>query len=243
MASGGAGASSGITLNVPTIFTVSAQSVVFNYSQRDYIRSAHMGVEAAELALKNVREQIEEDAVDTYVSLDSAQQPQKSMAEQSGYALRLVAIVRDRLAAGMESNLELKRVRRVAVQSRLEQLQLDDQIASLRGHLEQLTGIQSSRLETVSESVPSIDDFFSHATASFSDSPDNANVLSSEASARAKVEQAFGDSRYTWRPQLAFEAQYGRISINNISSYYNLMAITIPSASGFRFSCHFWIEG
>jgi outer membrane protein TolC len=54
IASGGAGASSGITLNVPTIFTVSAQSVVFNYSQRDYIRSAHMGVEAAELALKNV---------------------------------------------------------------------------------------------------------------------------------------------------------------------------------------------
>jgi hypothetical protein len=47
--------------------------------------------------------------------------------------------------------------------------------------------------------------------------------LSAEADAHAKQEQAIGDSRYTWRPQLAFSAQYGRISpFNGASTYYNL---------------------
>jgi hypothetical protein len=48
-------------------------------------------------------------------------------------------------------------------------------------------------------------------------------MLSAEADARSKRQQAIGDSRYTWRPQIAFEAEYGRISpINNVSTYYNL---------------------
>jgi outer membrane protein len=39
-ATSGLGVSSGITLNVPTVFTISALSLVLNYSQPAYIRSA-----------------------------------------------------------------------------------------------------------------------------------------------------------------------------------------------------------
>jgi hypothetical protein len=35
--------------------------------------------------------------------------------------------------------------------------------------------------------------------------------------------RSVADSRYTWRPQIAFDAQYGRISsFNGVSTYYNL---------------------
>jgi len=128
-ASLGAGASSGITLNVPTIFTVSAQSLAFNYSQHDYIRAARLGVQASSMALTEVRQQVEEDLAITYLSLDLGEQREAAVTDQYGYALKLVSVVQDRLAAGMESDLELKKARRTAVQIRLQQLQLDDQIA------------------------------------------------------------------------------------------------------------------
>jgi outer membrane protein TolC len=217
-ASLGAGASSGITLNVPTIFTVSAQSLAFNYSQHDYIRAARLGVQASSMALTEVRQQVEEDLAITYLSLDLGEQREAAVTDQYGYALKLVSVVQDRLAAGMESDLELKKARRTAVQIRLQQLQLDDQIASLRDHLARLIGLPSDQLATVPDSVPPPPVFRSSSPPA-----DTPTVLSAEANARAKLQQAFGDSRYTGRPQVAFEAQYGRISpFNNVSTYYNL---------------------
>ena len=80
--SSGLGASSGITMNVPTIFTISAQSLVFNYSQLGYIRAGRLGVQAADLSLRGIREQVEEDAIVTYLSLDSAYQCQADIRSQ-----------------------------------------------------------------------------------------------------------------------------------------------------------------
>jgi hypothetical protein len=53
--------------------------------------------------------------------------------------------------------------------------------------------------------------------------PDSLNVLSSEANAKARAAQARGDSHSTMRPQVLFQAQYGRVSpVNNVTDYYNL---------------------
>ena len=50
----GYGQSTGAPLNVPVIFNISAQSLVFSFSQRDYLRSAQQSVEAAEHLLRIV---------------------------------------------------------------------------------------------------------------------------------------------------------------------------------------------
>src|SRR5882757_8851265 len=204
----GAGASSGITLTVPTLFTVNAQSLVFSYSQRDYIRAARLGIQAADMALKDVRQQVEEDTAITYLSLNRARERQAAMADQYGYALRLVSIVQDRLAEGMDNELELKKARRTTVQIRLQQLQLDDQIAVLRSHLARAVGLPNEQLTTVPDSIPSSPSILTSTTSPTY--PDSPSVLSAEPTAHAKIQQAFGDSRYNWRPQVAFEAQYGR---------------------------------
>lgn len=237
-ASSGLGASSGITLNVPTIFTISAQSLVFNYSQPDYIRAAKLGVRASDLTLAQTRQEVEEDTVVTYLSLDIARLRQAAMADQYRDALRLVSIVQDRFAAGLESDLELKKSRRIAVQIRLQQLQLDDQTASLNDHLAKLLGMPDIQLETLPESIPSDPKISSfERDASYPDAPD---VLSADANASAKLHQAFGDSRYTWRPQLVFQAQYGRISpFNNVSTYYNLNGDYNTLAAGLQIQLPF----
>ena len=217
------GPSYGITTSVPTIFTVNSQSLIFNFSQRDYIRAAQAALQASSAAFMDVREQVEEDTAIIYISLDRAEQRQVAMVDQYGYALKLVSIVQDRLGAGMDTSLGLKQARRTAVQIRLQQLQLEDEIASLRDHLSHLVGLPADRFQTVSNSFPSSPDDFPKQTADLNAYPDSPAVLSAEDNARAKREQAFGDSRYTWRPLIAFSAQYGRISpINNVSTYYNL---------------------
>lgn len=219
----GAGPSYGITTSVPTIFTLNAQSLAFNFSQFDYIRAAHSGLQASTAALVDVRDQVEEDTAITYISLDRAQQRQAAMAEEYGYAVKLVSIVQDRLDAGMDTAMELKQARRTAVQIRLQQLQLDDQITSLRDHFSHLIGLPADQLRTVPNCIPGNPSFSLPDSALPSAYPDTPSVLSAEADARAKREQAIGDSRYTWRPQIAFSAQYGRISpFNGASTYYNL---------------------
>ncbi|ADV81118.1 TolC family protein [Terriglobus saanensis] len=240
VAGGGAGASSGITLNVPTIFTINAQSLVFNSSQRDYIRAARSGLEAATLALTNVREQIAEDAAVSYLSLDRTQKREGAMADEYRFAVRLVAIVQERFDAGLDTDRELKKARRTLVQIRLLQLQLEDEKASLRDHLARLTGLPGSNLETVPESVPSSAAFRAPEKASADAYRDTPEVLSAQANARAKWQTAFGDSRYTWRPQITFDAQYGRISpINNVSTYYNLNGNYNTLAAGIQIQLPF----
>jgi len=220
--SSGLGASSGITLTVPTIFTVSAQSLVYNSSQRDQIRAASLGVRSSNLALANVRQQVEEDTAITYLSLDLAARQQSALTDESYHALRLVSIIEDRLAAGMESGLDLKKASRIALQIKLQQLQLDDQMEVFRDHLARLVGTSPAMLKTVPESAPSVSAFSAEAVTS-SQSSDTPNILSAEANARAKRQLAFADSHNALLPQIMFEAQYGRISpFNGVSTYYNL---------------------
>jgi outer membrane protein TolC len=219
---GGVGRSYGITLTVPTIFTVTAQSLVYSAPQREYIRAARQTLQASTLTLKDVREQVEEDAAATYVALDQAQMRAAALNDAYGYAQRLVAITEDRVGAGIETELDLKRSRRQAVQTRLQKLQVEDEIASLREHLGELMGMAADTLTTVPGSVPT-EFAFAAAGDGLHGIGESASVLSAEADARAKLDQALGDTRSLRRPQVYFQSQYGRISpINDVSSYYNL---------------------
>jgi outer membrane protein TolC len=221
--SSGLGASSGITLNVPTIFTISAESLLFDYSQRGNIRAGRLGVQAADVSLRGIREQVEEDAIVTYLSLDNAYQCQAALASQYEYAIRLVSIVQERFEAGYENELELKKARRTVLQIKLQKSQMEDQIATLTEHLRGLTGLTNESELIVPESIPrdGLSSVMLFEMAPMC--PDSPNTLSAEADAKAKLERASGESRYTWMPQVAFEAKYGRISpFNNVSTYYNL---------------------
>jgi len=53
--SGGVGYTTGITLSVPTVFTVNAQSLVFSFQQRQYIRAAHEQIQAVKLSMEEMR--------------------------------------------------------------------------------------------------------------------------------------------------------------------------------------------
>src|SRR6185437_8474025 len=74
---GGLGSAYGITLGVPTIFTVSAQSLIYSPQQISYVRSARLNVKAARYALADARDQAAEDAANNYFALNHDQRQWK----------------------------------------------------------------------------------------------------------------------------------------------------------------------
>lgn len=220
---GGVGDTYGITLSVPTVFTINAQSLVFSFQQRSCIRAAHSDLKAAELALIEARQAVEEDATITYLSMNETQQALAALEEQYEYATGLVSIVQDRVNAGIDTELELKKAQRGALEIKLAQMGAEDSMDSLRAHLAELTGLSEDRMIAVPESMPPLPPLAATGSAFESTLPDSPGILAAQASADARLEHAKGDARYTWRPLITFGAQYGRVSpINNVSQFYNL---------------------
>jgi len=217
MASSGLGYSYGYPLGTPTIFSFQAQSLVYNFSQHDYILAARAGLNATNLSLKDVRQQVAEDAAIAYLELSRTQQRKSAMDQESGYAAKLATIVRERLDAGQDTAMELTRARRTVLQIKLQQLQMDDEIAAQSDHLLRLLGLPGPEIATVPGSIPEIPVIVPTGN-SPADSP---AVLAAFATAKSRREQALGDSRYTWLPQISFAAPYSRFStFNNYQEYY-----------------------
>ncbi|HWE84923.1 MAG TPA: TolC family protein [Terracidiphilus sp.] len=231
---GGVGDAYGITLTVPTIFTVSAQSLVFSLQQRAYIRGAKSDLEAARLALEEVKQQVEEDAAITYLSVDTAEETKAALDEQYEYAEKLAAIMQDRLHANLESELAVLQYRRGELQITLARMDAADQVEDLRGHLAQLTGIAADGLKIAPETIPAISAASVPETVGEGGFMETPGIRAAAASDRAKADRARGDAEYTWRPQVSFAATYGRVSpIENVSQYYNLNGIYNTASFGF----------
>ncbi len=216
---GGLGRSYGITLTVPTIFTVNSQSLIYSPAQRSYTRAARDGLRAASLGLQDVREQIEEDTALTYTTLDEANARRDVLASELEMATKLFDITQQRAAVGLDSDLDVQRSKRTLLQIQLQQPQVNNDIAGLQEHLSQLTGLPGP-LSVISTSIPVTRPTLPLARAV---SHVSAGVLSSQANALSRADSADGDRRFAFRPQISMQAQYGRVSpINNVSEYYNL---------------------
>jgi len=219
-ANGGYGQGFGVPTSLPTVLTLSSQSLVFNFSQHDNIRAAASGLTSAKLALKDMREQVEEDVVVTYLNLDSDTRALATMAQEHGDATRLVAIVQDRLNAGQDDRMSLLKAQRTATQIELNELNLQDEIAALSDHLSRMMGLRDDRLTAISSSIPPLPSV--QVAADSGDESDSPGVRAAVSSARSKQELSFGVNRYILRPQMSFGVNYSRIDTgqDDYTTYY-----------------------
>ncbi len=191
----------------PTLFTLSSSSLVYSSSQFSYIRAARSGVDAALQALNDTQEQVAEDAALTFVALDHDQQREEVLRQEFDYTERLVQIVQDRFDAGQDSQLDLTNARLTHAKLHLAQLRAADETAIDRAHLARLIGVtmETLRAEGGFPATP-----VAPAQPVPSSAYGNASVASAFANARAKQLQAQGDSKFLYRPQISFVAQYNR---------------------------------
>ena len=210
----------GFPLGQPSIFNISAQSLVFSYSQRDYIRAARAALDAATLTLKDARAAVAEDTAITYLSLNRDLQREAALREQQTFAERLVAIVQERLDGGQDTPVNLTTSRLTAAQVRLARLRAEDETIVDQAHLARLIGLPAKGVDIAADSVPPIPTASADPTSTaLVTSP---AVEAAYAVARSKRETAFGDARYLWRPQVFFTGEYSRFaSYTNIQDYYS----------------------
>ncbi|HVW78212.1 MAG TPA: TolC family protein [Alloacidobacterium sp.] len=216
------GYSYGFPLGEPSVFNVSSQSLLFTFSQPDYIRSARAAVQTAELNLKDARQQVILDASLDYIQLDKAQQTLVALDQEKQYADKLVSIEEDRVLAGVESQIELTKAKLTAAQIDLKRIHLQNDAAVVREQLAHLTGLPSTNFETSSISIPSAPRGLAASAGNSSNALQNAGVQATQANAKSKMYTAFGDSRQILRPQLAFGMDYSLFAkFNNYTQYYN----------------------
>ena len=212
----GYGQSTGAPLNVPIIFSISAQSLVFSFQQRDYVRAADAARESAQHTLNRQRIDVTQDVTNTYVALDNAQSRRAVMQREQKLAEQLVTITSERIDAGVDAKVELPKSRRTALQIRLSALQLDDEIAFNARHLATLTGLPASAIRTDSRSIPNLAPV--RARQADAEVADDEGIAALAANARSRQFQAFGDKRYLFRPQVTLGANYSRVA-TGLSSY------------------------
>ncbi|MGA7156210.1 MAG: TolC family protein [Acidobacteriaceae bacterium] len=219
-ANGGYGQGFGAPTGLPTVFSLASQSLVFNFSQRDNIRAAASGLSSAKLALKDMREQVEEDVAVTYLNLDSDERELSTMNQEYGDATRLVTIVQDRLNEGIDTRINSLNAQRKQTQIQLNQMNLQDEIAQLSDHLSKMIGLPDDQLQAISSSIPALPSV--SAAVDESNESSSPAIMAAEDAAQSKQERAFGEHRFLLRPQMTFGVVYSRIDTgqNDYTTYY-----------------------
>jgi outer membrane protein TolC len=215
------GYSYGFPLGEPSVFNVTTRSLLFTFSQPDYIRSARAAVRAAEFNLKDAREQVVLDASLDYVQLDKAQQTLATLDQEKQYADKLVSIEEDRVLAGVESRMELTKAKLTAARIDLKLIHLENDADIVRQQLAHLTGLPATSFVTKPNSVPSAPRNPAEPAGNLPMTMRNAGVQAAQANAKSKMYVAFGDSRQIYRPQFAFGGEYSLFAkFNNYDEFF-----------------------
>lgn len=216
------GYSYGFPLGEPSVFNVSSQSLLFTFSQPDYVRSARASLQAAEFSLKDSREQVILDASLDYIQLSKTQQTLAALDQEKQDADKLVNIEEDRVLAGVETPMELTKAKLTSARIDLKRIHLQNDADALRQQLAHLTGMPAASFITNASSIPAISPLSNKNADSTLLTVNNAGVQAAGANAKSKMYTAFGDARQIFRPQLAFGLDYSLFAkFNNYTQYYN----------------------
>lgn len=208
----------GFTGSLPTIWDGSVESMVFSMPQFQYIRAARTGLKAAQLSLKDTKEQVALDASTAYIELDTVGRELAATHEQEQDAARLVEIEQQRAEAGVDPLSQLLQAQLTAAQLKLRRLHLETRSATLAKQLATLTGLPDGSITPAHESIPEI------PAITANEAPATTfGIQSAESVARSKELAAKGDEQHTkWYPEVGFGAQYNRNTtlLNSINNFY-----------------------
>ncbi len=211
----------GYPLGEPSLFNVQTQSLVYSFSQPDYIRAARASLKSAQLKLRDERDQVTLQCSLAYVQLNTDIRELNSLDMEKTDADQLVSIEQQRLDAGVDSPIDLTKAQITSAQIDIKRLHIQDDAAAQRQKLAHLTGMPPSSFIPEAQSIPPAPNFASDGSLSDQAVDSNAGIQAAYANAKSKLEIAFGDKKQNYRPQFGFGAQYSRFAgFENYSTYY-----------------------
>jgi outer membrane protein TolC len=207
------GYSHGFPTGQPSIGSATMQSLVFSFSQRQYVKAARAGIEAANLRLKDAREEVALDASSAYIELDTVNSELAAAQQQETFTQNLLRIEQQRSEAGVDSDLDLLQARLTSANLKLQRLHLETRAAILAKQLAVLTGLPVGTILPDHASIPEIPAVTADEVPRTLPGIEAASSL-----ARSKQLQAKGDDLAWRRPQLGFGAVYN-YDINEFNDY------------------------
>lgn len=211
----------GFPVGQPSVFNVDSQSLLYSFSQPDYIRASRASLKAAQLTLRDSRDQVALDCALAYVQLDADTREIAVMDEEKTAAEKLVSIERDRLNAGVDSRMDETKAEITSAQIDISRLNVEDDASDQRQKLAHFTGLPPASFIPDPKSIPPAPDFSNDNTLAAQAIASNAGIRAADANARSKLELSHGDANQNYRPQFAFGLAYNRYAeFNNYNLYY-----------------------
>ncbi|HLW55447.1 MAG TPA: TolC family protein [Candidatus Angelobacter sp.] len=218
VAGSGLGFSYGFPLSLegaaPSIFNVNFQGGLFNLAQRENIRAARSEVDIAQAQAADRRNDVIMEAALDYIQLDLLESSLAVQREQQEAASKLQDIVRQRVESGLDSQVELTRARLVVARTRLDINRTVGAADQLRLRLAQLTGLPSTAIQTVTESIPGLPQVRQEQDLTSQTLDKNLTVRIADFVSQAKEHRALAEHRQLY-PTVDLAGQYAVLALFN----------------------------
>jgi len=204
----------------PSLFNVNSQSAVLNFSLRELLKAAQADSRVASLTSKDQRNQIIQDAAQSYEELAKWEQRLTKLQEAQADANKFQASVAERVKEGIDSEIDGTKAHLSSARIRLRIAEAQGAADVLREHLAKLTGLVAQGIQTDPDSIPAppappAEDDVPKLAADSSPA-----VQAAVEHARAQYLRAQGEHKALW-PAFDFAAQYALLSkFNNYQNYY-----------------------
>ena len=204
----------------PSLFNVNIQGMLLNFAQREYIRAAKS--DAATTAAHNAdrrNDLIMETAID-YIQLDLLDSSLATQNEQHDAAAKIEDISQQRVQAGLDSAVDLKRAKLVVARTRLDIAQTYTAADQLRLRLSQLTGLPVAAIKTDPESIPELPAVAQEADLADRAAANNTSVKIAESVATTKDFRAEAERKVLY-PTIDLAGQYAILAkYNNYDKFF-----------------------
>ncbi|MGH9555795.1 MAG: TolC family protein, partial [Terriglobales bacterium] len=140
----------------PSIISVNSQQYLFNPAQKEFIRAAKSEWNVTGTLKEDQRDQVILETAITYIELDKLAATLTLLRQQQEAAERVEQIVEERIAAGVDSDVERTRARLASARVRMRLAEAQGALDVLRLRLANLTGLPEDSIATVTESIPEL---------------------------------------------------------------------------------------
>jgi len=206
--------------SAPSLFNVNMQSALLNPSLRDFVRAAKADSAVASFKSKDERNQIIQNAAQSYAELAKWEQRVTKLQEAEAEANKMQAAVADRVKEGIDSELDGKKAQLSVARVRLRIAEANGAADMLREHLSKLTGLPAAGIQTDPDSIPAPPPAATSEAAPKDSADSSPAVQAAIEHARAQYLRAQGEHRALW-PTFDLAGQYALLSkFNNFQNYY-----------------------
>jgi outer membrane protein TolC len=205
--------------SAPALFNVNAQSALLDPSLREFVKAAKAESAVASFKDKDQRNQVIQDAAQSYAELGKWEQRLGELQQTESEAEKTEVAVSERVKEGVDTQMDEERAKLATLRVRLRITEAQGSADVLREHLSKLTGLPASDIQTEPESIPAFPAPPTDATKP-STMNTNPSLEAAVEHARAQYLRAQGEHRALW-PSFDFAAQYALLStFNNFQNYY-----------------------